>query len=715
MKKTEFENVKYFNKIIGIENKTDGTLFIYPTPKDKKLGEKISRKPDGYYYMDGVTFILDAKAEGNEFSGQLEDYLKLEQNKNNVGFKYSGIFFQCFINGVLMEEEIEPKNAEYYISKYFNNKITNEDIVNNSAKKLANMFRDSSIDKQMNVPFIGSVMLCQKFGKDISGDSTKNIIRNIKSAIEEIILNEPKTRQEKKEFIKTMLDDPSLNKTKISDIIQIISEISTVYNFINVSDKKGHDTMNSFLKIFRKWNSANSNEKGEVFTPDHIAQLMYKIIDIKFSDTVLDPTCGSGTFLVNALTNMLNETDDENEKKKIMEERVIGIENLSFNATLAGINMLLHGDGASNIFEENCFKKLPQLKGEYNKVLMNPPFSQKDKELKFVLEALNNMKEGGKLATILPINCILGRGDKQNDNLKLKKEILSKHKIIKSVKLPNKLFEPNASTETCIIVFESHAKLEKQVIELYDFSNDGYEIRMRSGRVPINEEEAMISFQNQKPIIKEVTEKDDWLIEPTLDINSFSSEIFQAAKIDYEMREKNLIEILYKNEGKIDLKISTKFKEMSSYNWKEFLISDIFEIEGKGLDKPLYNFDDENKIACINAKKNNNGIGGYCYNPKKIFKPKRFTVVSQGDGGAGMTYFQDDYFCATTSVFVLKPKFEVNVNVGIFIAKICSLKWKRIYSHGKTITREVLLKQSIPLPVSDENKIDFETIENIMK
>ena len=75
-KLSEKDIVANFTHILGLPNKTDGTLYIYN-------GEKgTAKKPDGYYYFEGITFILDAKAQGKAFTGQLEDYMKLESNEN---------------------------------------------------------------------------------------------------------------------------------------------------------------------------------------------------------------------------------------------------------------------------------------------------------------------------------------------------------------------------------------------------------------------------------------------------------------------------------------------------------------------------------------------------------------------------------------------------------------------------------------------------------
>lgn len=266
----------------------------------------------------------------------------------------------------------------------FSNNINNvaysknniDEVINRNFKALANKFRSSGINKQYNVPFIGAVMLCLKFKQEITLDiSTNYLLNSIKTGIKKIIEDEPKTKKEKKEFIKKIFDDDSLKRAKLHDLNEIISLISNTFNFINVSEKSGQDTMNSFLKVFRKWNSADSQEKGEVFTPDHIAKLMIKLIDLDINDVVLDPTCGSGTFLTNAMFYMLNLTDDIEKKDNIKQHQLIGVEIDPFNATLAAINMLLHGDGSSQIYKESCFDKLPTIKGLYNKVLMNPPFS----------------------------------------------------------------------------------------------------------------------------------------------------------------------------------------------------------------------------------------------------------------------------------------------------------------------------------------------------
>lgn len=222
--KTEFEVKSDFTNILGLVNQTDGTLIIY----DKPCRGHYAVKPDGYYYADGVTFILDAKAENKKSTNQLFDYMKFEKNPNYIGFFYSYKEFKCYVRGELISDETKPQNYEYYVKKYFPNKITNHKIVNESAKKLANLFRDANINKQMNVPFIGAVMLCLKFKKNFINNTTFGILNLIRQNIDNVIPNTPLNRREKKEFLKHILGDSTLKKASFCDLLNICREISCV-------------------------------------------------------------------------------------------------------------------------------------------------------------------------------------------------------------------------------------------------------------------------------------------------------------------------------------------------------------------------------------------------------------------------------------------------------------------------------------------------------
>ncbi len=681
---TEFQVIKDFERILGLENKTDGTLFIY------KGKERSAKKPDGYFYLDGVTFILDAKARGKKFEGQLEDYMIQEINPKYIGFKYNGDTFECYIQGKLAKTETEPKNAAYYVENYLSKKITSPEIVSKETKNLANYFRKSGINKQHNVPFIGSVMLCLKYKKRLFlGGTTNQLLMSIKEGIETIIADEPVQKKEKKDYlINKVFEDDSIKRAKISNLIHIISTIHNIHNFINVSEKSGQDTMNSFLKIFRKWNSADSQEKGEVFTPDHIAELMINLVNLNINDTVLDPTCGSGTFLTNALFHLLSKTNNPEKQEQIKRSKIIGIELDEFNATLAGINMLLHGDGSSQIFKTDCFSQLPLMKCVYNKVLMNPPFSIQIPELNFVEAALDNCAENGVVASILPLTVI-----KEIKNSK----ILKKHTLRKVVTLNRKLFLPNAAVWTGIVVFETHRKHTKtDFIKTFNYEEDGYELlRGKNGRYKINE--APFDYNNYES--------------RTIDQNLNFYPKFQG-KLDFERKLREYYSSLFLNkiQHNFNLNIKQGVEQLDNVDWHEFNILDLFNIEN-GMEKNSK--DDEVGVPLITAKKINEGIGGYKSNPIKIFhatqKNAMLAVVCGGDGGSGKTYAKTYDFSAVKNIRILiaKSSNPMNENIANFIALSCSVEWFGKYGHGKTLNPE---SEFVRLP-GNSNGPDFEFMD----
>ena len=711
-----------FSHILGLSSKTDGTLFIY---KSNKKG--VAKKPDGYYFYEGITFILDAKSPNKKFTGQIFDYMDLESSEHFIGFEYNEKEFRCYVNGKLQDDELEPKNKEYYKEKYFPKKINNEAIVSGSAKKLANLFRNSNIDKQMNVPFIGAVMLCFKYQEEIDLTSTSTILNSIKMGINTIFTDDmPLNKRQKQEFILKILGDSSLQKAQSKDLYAIVQEISTIYNFINISadDYRGYDIMNSFLKIFRKWNSANANEKGEVFTPDHIANLMYALAHCSKDNNILDPTCGSGTFLTNAMANMFNELEKDesfNEKQKIIKEnKLYGIEISEFNATLAGINMLLHGDGATNIFNENCFTKLKSFQNLFDRALMNPPFNQRDCELKFVYETLKRMKDGGFLACVLPKPCVKGT---IRENIDYLEKIFKISNLNAVVSLPSNLFYP-VGANTCIIVLEKTREKNRETL-LISCLDDGYVVENESridkeGRWEDIKQEILEAYLNNnfkenRAIRKENLKHDDELL-----FEAYSSH--RAVDIEEKVFARYIRECVSSQIlcGKTLKESKLDYKNMKAEAYRQVSLTSIIEKIEKGkepsIKRTLEDKFDLKGIPLMIAKKDNNGIGGMKRDYAKSFKDK-ICIVSGGDGGGGKTYYCDYEFCATSFIMICDFKEEFRSKIDkyakYYISIIISERLFKTIAHGRGISDIPTI--SIKLPIKKSGELDFDFMSNYIK
>jgi hypothetical protein len=137
-----------------------------------------------------------------------------------------------------------------------------------------------------------------------------------------------------------------------------------------------------------------------------------------------------------------------------------------------------------------------------------------------------------------------------------------------------------------------------------------------------------------------------------------------------------------------------------------FLISSLFEIKkGKGV------ITDKGKYPLITATTKNNGIGGKTDSEDY---ENCFTVVSVGDGGA--TFWHDYKFSATSNIVILIPKNKIDNNYqAMYMAAIISSYLKPRYSYGRTANVARLKKQEIPLPITENEKIDFDYMESIIR
>ena len=111
--------------------------------------------------------------------------------------------------------------------------------------------------------------------------------------------------------------------------------------------------LNLFFITFNKY--VGKSDKNQAFTPDHITDFMSKIVGVNKRSVILDPCCGSGSFLVRAMTQALDDCSTAIEQEKIKKKQIHGIEFDENIYGLATTNMLIHSDGNSNIRQGSCF------------------------------------------------------------------------------------------------------------------------------------------------------------------------------------------------------------------------------------------------------------------------------------------------------------------------------------------------------------------------
>lgn len=254
------------------------------------------------------------------------------------------------------------------------------------------------------------------------------------------------------------------------------------------------DVLGEFYKEFLRYSGGDGKGLGIVLTPSHITQLMVDLLKVKHTDKVLDPCSGTGGFLVAAMNRMFDEAAKlptpkkrEEAREKIKKQLLHGIEMDERMFSIATTNMILRGDGKSNL-ECADFLTTPteQLREQdFTIGLMNPPYSQAKNrltahlsELSFIRHLLDSLADGARCAVIVPQSTMVG---KTKVDVSIKRYLLEHHTLEGVITLNTQTFYP-VGTNPVIAVFTAHVPHEPlKKCKFIDFKNDGFEVQKHWG------------------------------------------------------------------------------------------------------------------------------------------------------------------------------------------------------------------------------------------
>ena len=284
---------------------------------------------------------------------------------------------------------------------------------------------------------------------------------------------------------KLLPDEASVNKQIFTYIYENI--------FLSIDSMSGHlDIMGEMYSEFLKYALGDGKEIGIVLTPPYVTKMMTQILEVDENSKVMDLATGSAGFLISSMELMIDYAEQKYGKRtkkaidkieQIKKHQLLGVELDAQMFTLASTNMILRGDGSSNIRKGSSFKEPAELYKAFNadKLLLNPPFSHKENGMPFIKFGLENMQIGGKAAIIIQDSAGNGRG------VESCKAILAKNQLLASIKMPIDLFIPMAGVQTSVYVIEHTGKSHdyKKQVKFIDFRNDGYK-RTKRGIIEID-------------------------------------------------------------------------------------------------------------------------------------------------------------------------------------------------------------------------------------
>ncbi|WP_220451760.1 HsdM family class I SAM-dependent methyltransferase, partial [Bifidobacterium pseudocatenulatum] len=458
-------------------------------------------KPDGWYLPSSKTdtaVVLETKASKIALgASQVKELLKNIRIMNAkyehvVGILYNGESTRVFKNGEEYKEKGSEKlhNIVYYTALFNVDHIDKQRIYELTARINNCLHFEFGIRNLYHrMIFTACALVAKRYDAlMVSGMDYSEFHNAILNCLNKELLRD-KHQNQKLGLLADVFSEIRMNlnvnsedekeQEHVKDLISIfIDWVTEISDCLNSDAWRGEDVMGIFFNEFNRYKK--KSESGQVFTPEHITDFMYKILEVNQNDRVLDATCGSGGFLVKAMANMIDEAGGVNTEKakEIKQNQLFGIEFDREIYALACANMLIHKDGKTNLEQldarsEEAGKWISSQ--NITKVLMNPPFERKYGCMDIVENVLDNVPPHTPCAFIMPDKKLEKTGKKQ------KERILKKHRLKKVIKLPEDLFFGIGITAS-IFVFEAGVPQDDKEFFACYMKSDGLATVKNKGR-----------------------------------------------------------------------------------------------------------------------------------------------------------------------------------------------------------------------------------------
>lgn len=568
---------------VVIENKYGLTKLASRNDKDGSLLK--TKKVINDNALNGAYHYAKTIIDSGIFNEVLAIGIAGESTEQDLTIASSALYF--------FSDEDEPKEIELEVDNFdflkpenfedFHKKISLSDkekraIINRkyntlqkSAKELNRIFYDHSIPVEQRVIFVSGMLLAMEGGLKPDGLKGRNpgqtlsdgnvIYRHIEDTLYDRVKDDTKRTMMLTQFaaIRNDIDRDKVRegvnlkgRTRGSkvDNISINKEIFLfIYEniFVTIDGAAHLDHLGEMYSTFLKYALGDGKENGIVLTPPYVTDMMCEILGVDMDSRVFDPCTGSGGFLVAAMTRMIDTVQgsplsDSEKAEKIVEiksQQLMGVENDVKMFSLAATNMILRGDGSSQIVKGSIFDEVKNdtVKNfKANVGILNPPFSYAEKGMPFTLATIDSVEKGGRVAVIIQESAGSGQATKTNA------QILKNNTLTHSITMPGDLFQPAAGVQTSVFVFTVGTPHDaRKKVRFIDFSDDGYKRTERGVRTTGNPDK---QYKDIVDIVNDVHDDntvDIDYIDDTIDLNGGDWTYSQHKVIDTTPTESDFI------------------------------------------------------------------------------------------------------------------------------------------------------------------------------
>lgn len=520
----------------------------------------------------------------------------------------------------------------------------------------------------------------------------------------------------------------NLGKTPLKFFTEFIAD--NIYDA--VVNNSAEDYLGRFYGEFISYSGGDGQSLGVVLTPRHIAELFCDLVDLKPDDVVFDPCCGTGSFLIAAMSRMLKQVDDY-QRKLIKQNQIHGIEAREDMFSIATTNMILRGDGQSNLLCGDFFAhdadKL-QLNGT-TVGFMNPPYSQAKNaatahlsELRFIRHLLESVNRGGRVAVIVPVSAMIG---KTRDDKIVKGEILHDHTLEGVISLNRNTFY-RIGTVPCVAVFtagEPHPV--NKPVKFINFEDDGFEVKKHVGLVETEraKDKKFYLLDCWSGKIKDAPSK--FMVETTIEaqdewLHSFyyyndeqpEDKALRTTVADYLTFEFNMIahghEYLFPRKKKRNVTLTEPLPPLDAKRWKEFFISDLFKVFLPAGDTQADKCEPGN-LPLVSAGSTSNGVCKFIKHGDEKSKLYNGNLISVDMFGQAFFHPYKFYCASHGRVNLLKPIEDLDAKPLQFICVSINTATNGKFSYNQMCSSKRIARLPILLPVNDADEPDYEYME----
>lgn len=541
-------------------NKELNTIIVVECKKNVKFHESDNYCHPADYAVDGALYYAK--------------YLKSEYNVIAIGVSGTSkenMKVSTFYWAQNQDDFYELKKArdiilepENYIKLVNGEKLQKEysiEDIRNTALEMHETLREIKVSEKHKPIFIAGILIAledKTFSEEYSNyRSFDSVINNLSQAIERT-LNNSDIKRDKIDNIRGAFSIIGSNqKLKAiplghrNSITWYIEQLELkIKPMMNYADST-LDSLSVFYHEFVKYSGGDGKGLGIVLTPQHLTEFMCDLAGVNKNSKVVDICCGSGSFLVTAMSKMFKGAN-ENEILKIKKEGLYGVELDVELFTLAIANMIIRRDGKSNIYHDDCFNKevYEELKSKnINIGLINPPYAQKDKcELEFAERMLDILVPGGTGVIVVPMSCAIGTKFKE-----VRQRMMKKNKLKAVFTMPDDIFYPTG-TNTCVMVWEAHTPHNKDEETFFGYyKDDGFVKRKKMGRIDANNKwneisNKWLSMYRKLEVIPGLTAmkcvdvNDEWLCEAYME-----TDYSDLSELDFQKTINNYLSSQIKN------------------------------------------------------------------------------------------------------------------------------------------------------------------------